>query len=382
MEKIMNNHNPMHVPVLLEAVVRNALPENGKIFADCTFGLGGHTKAILEEYPQITKVFAVDRDAEILNYSIDKNPDPRIARFQAKASELPEVLEHTGCKGADGILLDLGVSSYQLDSSERGFSFMRSGPLDMRMDKRDKITAENIVNTYEKSELEHIFFEYGEEKFSRQIAKNIEDEISAMRRVGKKAWPWYVKIENGLLNENQQQAYAKKYGADWKVKAAKTILGSEETFNNTPRCIWVSDGIFTYRPGISIPPVKSRRGMTFSLGIGTGGIHFKGNTRGAHDMGFVNRQQLSNQFDATIKQNSILLQQAIDNASSHRGHLATIPQTTLKTTISYAPSSKTYSGRLADNAVEVQRLKAVIAESNRKTQERRQTLDAFLNDQK
>lgn len=169
----MNNHNPMHVPVLLEAVVRNALPENGKIFADCTFGLGGHTKAILDEYPQITKVFAVDRDAEILNYSIDKNPDPRIARFQAKASELPEVLEHTGCKGADGILLDLGVSSYQLDSSERGFSFMRSGPLDMRMDKRDEITAENIVNTYEKSELEHIFFEYGEEKFARRITDAI-----------------------------------------------------------------------------------------------------------------------------------------------------------------------------------------------------------------
>ncbi|MDD3001391.1 MAG: 16S rRNA (cytosine(1402)-N(4))-methyltransferase RsmH [Candidatus Riflebacteria bacterium] len=173
MEKIMNNYNPMHVSVLLKAVVKHALPKNGKIFADCTFGLGGHTKAILEEYPQITKVFAVDRDGEILNYSIDKISDPRISRFQAKASELPDVLKLTGCKGVDGILLDLGVSSYQLDNHERGFSFMRSGPLDMRMDKRDGNTAENIVNTYEKSQLEHIFFEYGEEKFARRIADAI-----------------------------------------------------------------------------------------------------------------------------------------------------------------------------------------------------------------
>ena len=169
----MNNVKPIHLPVLLDRVVENALPENGRYFADCTFGLGGHTNAILKAYPDIRVAIGVDRDPEILEYSKSSCTDERVKRYLACASDLPEVLRFEGINGVDGILLDLGVSSWQLDSAERGFSFMKSGPLDMRMNKLDPITAEELVNTLEQSELEKLFFEYGEEKFSRRIAAAI-----------------------------------------------------------------------------------------------------------------------------------------------------------------------------------------------------------------
>lgn len=164
---------PAHQPVLLDAVLQFALPEDGKIFVDATFGLGGHTRAILDKYPGLERVIGIDRDSEILDYSSKILSDSRISRYQATASQLPEVLSRAGITGVDGILLDLGVSSYQLDNPERGFSFSKPGPLDMRMDQTDGITAEELVNSLDKLELVRIFREYGEEKFSGRIADAI-----------------------------------------------------------------------------------------------------------------------------------------------------------------------------------------------------------------
>lgn len=162
-----------HVPVLVDAVVKYALPENAQIFADCTFGLGGHTKAVLEHYPQLTKVIAIDRDRQILSHSSTVFDDRRIQRIQARASELPQALQHLGISAVDGILLDLGVSSYQLEAPDRGFSFSRPGPLDMRMNREDTTTAEELINHYTRDELVKIFRDYGEEKFSGRIADAI-----------------------------------------------------------------------------------------------------------------------------------------------------------------------------------------------------------------
>ncbi len=174
----MNQFKPKHLPVLKEEVVRLALPDNPKIFVDATFGLGGHTSAIIEAYPGLETVIAIDRDKEILEYSTKTLVDNRVKRYQARASEMQEVLEDANIQGVDGVLLDLGVSSYQIDNPERGFSFMNSGPLDMRMDISDYVTAEHLVNTLEQSELERIFFEYGEERFGRRIASAIISERS------------------------------------------------------------------------------------------------------------------------------------------------------------------------------------------------------------
>lgn len=169
----MSNVKPEHKSVLLEEVVKYALPENGKTFVDGTFGLGGHTRAILKAYPSIELAMGIDRDAEILSYARDTFDEPRLSLYQANASDLPRVLEVAGLKGVDGILLDLGVSSYQLDNPERGFSFSKPGPLDMRMNANEGQTAADLVNTLSKAELEKIIYEYGEERFGRKIADAI-----------------------------------------------------------------------------------------------------------------------------------------------------------------------------------------------------------------
>ena len=175
----MSSQTPFHQSVLVDAVVRYAMPENGQIFVDGTFGLGGHTRAVLAGYPSITRVIGIDRDAEILEYSCRTLEDQRINRFQANASDLPEILARCDLKGVDGILLDLGVSSWQLDNAARGFSFTRPGPLDMRMNNAEGPTAADLVNQLERDELTRIFFEYGEEKFSRRIADAIVRQRNA-----------------------------------------------------------------------------------------------------------------------------------------------------------------------------------------------------------
>ncbi|MGM0600761.1 MAG: 16S rRNA (cytosine(1402)-N(4))-methyltransferase RsmH [Candidatus Rifleibacteriota bacterium] len=167
-------NSPEHKPVLTEAVLKYAFPENGKIFVDATFGLGGHTKLLLEKFPTLEKVIAIDQDEEILNFSRDRITDKRIIRVHAKASELAGVMALFEINKVDGILLDLGVSSYQLDNAERGFSFTREGPLDMRMNKETSLTAKEVVNKFSPKRLKEIFKQYGEEKFSGRIAQNIE----------------------------------------------------------------------------------------------------------------------------------------------------------------------------------------------------------------
>ncbi|HNW36902.1 MAG TPA: 16S rRNA (cytosine(1402)-N(4))-methyltransferase RsmH [Candidatus Ozemobacteraceae bacterium] len=166
--------NSGHIPVLLHQVVELAVPENGQIFADVTFGLGGHSKALLERYPSIRRVIAIDRDIEILRRSEQMVTDPRITRVHGRSTELQDILGQLGISSIDGILADLGVSSPQLDESSRGFSFTRDGPLDMRMDPTSGgMTAGDLVNTECESELSRLFHLYGEERHSRRIASAI-----------------------------------------------------------------------------------------------------------------------------------------------------------------------------------------------------------------
>lgn len=164
---------PAHKSVLLKEVIEYAMSEDGKIFVDATFGLGGHSREILTHYKSVEKLIGIDRDAEILEFSCENLDDPRIVRYQANASDLPDVLEALNLPGADGILLDLGVSSYQLDNPDRGFSFSKPGPLDMRMNKNQELTAEELVNSLGRNELAEIIRNYGEEKFSGRIADAI-----------------------------------------------------------------------------------------------------------------------------------------------------------------------------------------------------------------
>ncbi len=164
---------PAHKSVLLEPVLQFALPDGATTFVDATFGLGGHTRAIMQKNDTLKTVIGIDQDNEILEHAMQTFSDKRLTLCHARASDLREILTQAGIKSVDGILLDLGVSSYQLDNPLRGFSFSKPGPLDMRMDQQQQFNAEELINTWEKSELVRIFRAYGEEKFSGRIADAI-----------------------------------------------------------------------------------------------------------------------------------------------------------------------------------------------------------------
>lgn len=167
----------MHVSVLLNESIENLNIKEDGIYVDCTLGFAGHSKEILKRIKK-GKLFAFDQDGEAINYSkkildqISGNYEIIKSNFAFIKSELNK----RGIEKVDGVLFDLGVSSVQLDEAERGFSFHKDAKLDMRMDTDQSFSAYDVVNDYSKEELEKIFFNYGEEKYSKSIASAIVRE--------------------------------------------------------------------------------------------------------------------------------------------------------------------------------------------------------------
>ncbi len=164
---------PAHVPVLLEEALAFLAPERGGEFVDCTVGLGGHAAALLERFPRASLV-GIDRDPEALALAAERlRPYGARARLVAgNFADLDHLLDGVGVVAAAGILADLGISSLQLESAARGFSFRRDGPLDMRMGPGG-LTAGEILNRYPEEDLERILREYGEERDARRIARAV-----------------------------------------------------------------------------------------------------------------------------------------------------------------------------------------------------------------
>lgn len=158
-----------HLPVLLTEVLEYLMLQDGKKYLDCTFGAGGYTKAILSSAN--CSVVALDQDPTVSVYA-DEVRQEFGQRFEFIQTNFADAKSRLGNKKFDGIVLDLGVSSMQIDSAERGFSFMKDGPLDMRMGSADLTAAEFVANVTEE-ELANIIYKYGEEVQSRQIAKKI-----------------------------------------------------------------------------------------------------------------------------------------------------------------------------------------------------------------
>ena len=170
----------VHVPVMLErvlALLAPALAEHPAVVVDATLGLGGHAEALLRAHPQLTLV-GMDRDRAALDRSRDRLMPfaARIRLVHAVYDRMPDVLDGLGLVGVDGVLLDLGVSSMQLDRTERGFAYAYDAPLDMRMDQSAGTTAADVVNTYSVAELARVLREYGEERFALRIAQAIDRE--------------------------------------------------------------------------------------------------------------------------------------------------------------------------------------------------------------
>ncbi len=163
-----------HRPVLLEETMKFLAPERGGLFVDCTVGLGGHSEAILKSSPG-TRVIGMDLDPAALAYSRQRLAPfgDRFRAFQANFRAISSILQQADERDPNGVLADLGVSSMQFDSPERGFSFRFDAPLDMRMDPSEGATAADLLQQLPESEIARIIFEYGEERHSRRIARRI-----------------------------------------------------------------------------------------------------------------------------------------------------------------------------------------------------------------
>ncbi len=179
----MTEISSLHKPVLLERcieVLGEALNSDSAILVDGTLGLGGHSEAFLQRFPKLTLV-GIDRDENALKLAGERLAPfaDRIHLVQAVYSEIPEVLEELGLNLADAVLLDLGVSSMQLDERDRGFAYSFDAPLDMRMDKSADLTAAVVLNEYAEAHLADIFKSFGEERYAKLIAKQIVKVRSA-----------------------------------------------------------------------------------------------------------------------------------------------------------------------------------------------------------
>ncbi len=164
---------PFHAPVMAREVVDFLRPRPGGVYVDGTLGLGGHAEAVLDAAAGQCRLIGLDWDEEAAALA-----EERLARFgsavtvvRASCAELGPVLDNLGVRAVDGLLLDLGVSSLQLDDASRGFSFSKEGPLDMRMSRRTGRTAAELLADLDEGELERIFRQYGEEPRARAIAR-------------------------------------------------------------------------------------------------------------------------------------------------------------------------------------------------------------------
>ena len=163
-----------HKPVMLNECIEglNIKPEG--IYIDGTLGGAGHSKEILKKLSNKGLLIGIDRDQEALNAAKENLKEYNNFRLvHGNHDEIKEILEDLGIEKVDGILLDLGVSSYQLDEKKRGFSYLGEDKLDMRMDQSQKLSAYEVVNNYKEEDLANIIFEYGEERFAKKIAKSI-----------------------------------------------------------------------------------------------------------------------------------------------------------------------------------------------------------------
>ena len=165
---------PSHDPVLLDRVVAlltPALDREGAVLVDATLGLGGHTEAVLTSC-SLARVIGIDRDESALALAGERLAPfgDRFTGVHARYDELPDVLEEQDLDAVDAVLFDLGVSSLQLDVTERGFAYREDAPLDMRMDASTGPTAADVLNTYPEAELARVLQQYGEERFARRIA--------------------------------------------------------------------------------------------------------------------------------------------------------------------------------------------------------------------
>lgn len=199
-----------HISVLLHETIDALLAgRNTGTYVDGTFGRGGHTRLLLSKLDENARVYAFDKDPQALAVAAElEQEDSRFKIIHASFADLKEALVELGIEHVDGVMADLGVSSPQLDQAERGFSFMKDGPLDMRMDNSQGPTAAEWLTQIEEEALANIIFKYGEERYSRRIAKAIKaagyiDTTAKLAEIVKVAHPKWEKNKHAATRTFQ-----------------------------------------------------------------------------------------------------------------------------------------------------------------------------------
>lgn len=164
-----------HIPVLYEEVLEGLALKAGGTYVDGTVGGGGHSSGILKAIGAKGRLLAIDQDLNALAAAKTRLAPygEQVTFFHSNFVNMPKIIDENAPEGVDGILIDIGVSSPQIDDASRGFSYMHDAPLDMRMDREAALTAYTVVNSYDEDALEHVLREFGEEKWSRRIARII-----------------------------------------------------------------------------------------------------------------------------------------------------------------------------------------------------------------
>lgn len=199
-----------HISVLLHETIDALLADrNTGTYVDGTFGRGGHTRLLLSKLDEHARVYAFDKDPQALAVAAElEQEDSRFKIIHASFADLKEALAELAIEQVDGVMADLGVSSPQLDQAERGFSFMKDGPLDMRMDNSQGPTAAEWLTQIEEEALANIIFKYGEERYSRRIAKAIKaagyiDTTAKLAEIVKVAHPKWEKNKHAATRTFQ-----------------------------------------------------------------------------------------------------------------------------------------------------------------------------------
>ncbi|AUC06698.1 16S rRNA (cytosine(1402)-N(4))-methyltransferase RsmH [Acinetobacter lwoffii] len=199
-----------HISVLLHETIDALLAgRNTGTYVDGTFGRGGHTRLLLSKLDEHARVYAFDKDPQALAVAAElEQEDSRFKIIHASFADLKDALAELGIEQVDGVMADLGVSSPQLDQAERGFSFMKDGPLDMRMDNSQGPTAAEWLTQIEEEALANIIFKYGEERYSRRIAKAIKaagyiDTTAKLAEIVKVAHPKWEKNKHAATRTFQ-----------------------------------------------------------------------------------------------------------------------------------------------------------------------------------
>ncbi|MDR0645925.1 MAG: 16S rRNA (cytosine(1402)-N(4))-methyltransferase RsmH [Elusimicrobiota bacterium] len=159
-----------HEPILAERIADELLLNNDGVYLDATLGLGGHSGFFLKRLSAAARVIGLDKDVSAVNMALKNISDARLTAFVCSYLEAPKIMERLNISSFDGAVFDLGLSSYQLDDASRGFSFLREGPLDMRFNNNEGISAADIINEWPADKIEEILLKYGEELYANKIA--------------------------------------------------------------------------------------------------------------------------------------------------------------------------------------------------------------------